>query len=284
MLGEDIISQIGEKYDLTGIDLWAPKTPGINFFNCDISKQQRLAEIFQEVKPWLIIHAAAYTDVDACEQDSDKADLINAQGTKNIVDVCKNIKAKLIFVSTDYVFDGTKGSPYQETDPVSPINKYGYSKLAGENFVRAGLDEFLIIRTSWLFGRGGKNFVDTIIGKAKREKQLKVVDDQRGSPTHTVSLALGIEKLIDSVFQGVSASGNYGIYHLTNSEHCSWCEFAKEIVKLKKLPTKIIPIDSSAIRRPAKRPVVSILDNSRYQRVTGHTLCRWQEALKEYLK
>ncbi len=320
MLGIDLKARLAASYDLYGMDVRSFENAGENFFRADISDIKTVELPFFKIKPWLVIHAAAYTDVDGCEKDKEKADLINAQGTKNIAELCRQIKARLIYISTDYVFDGKKDKPYLEADKPNPISEYGRSKLKGEEFVRSILEEFLIVRTSWLFGKNGKNFVDTIAAKAAQEKVLRVVNDQRGSPTYTVDLSDALARLIEAVLtplekatDGVGGeylgdnSGSklpssiivkeprpltgfiaqmdkkkFGVYHVSNSGDCTWFEFAKKIVELKRLPAQVIPTDSAAINRPAKRPEMSILDKSKYRNLTGHILPDWQEALKKY--
>ncbi|MFH2138561.1 MAG: dTDP-4-dehydrorhamnose reductase [Candidatus Omnitrophota bacterium] len=283
MLGSDLQKQFAAHYEICGTDITSVPAQAREFFCCDIRSVDQVKEVFSSVKPWLVIHGAAYADVDGCETDPQKADLINAQGTKNVAQACSQIGAKLIYISTDYVFDGEKGDSYLETDAVNPINAYGRSKLAGEEFVRSLVTESLIVRTSWLFGKTGKNFVETIISLAKQQKQLTIVSDQRGSPTHTVSLAKAIEMLIDSVFCDSGNPVNRGVYHVSNSDSCSWYDFAKRIVALKGIEVEILPVDSNTFMRPAKRPQMSVLDNSRYQKLTGDILCSWHKALENYL-
>jgi len=163
------------------------------------------------------------------------------------------------------------------------LNVYGRTKLDGENFILENLKEFLIIRTSWLFGKHGKNFVETIVNKAREGGALKVVDDQQGSPTYTRSLADALKRLIKPVFVNSSDINNFGIYHVSNGQSCTWYEFAKTILKLSNIQTEVLPVKSSQFKRPAKRPAISVLNNQRYEQVTAHKLCSWQEALKQYL-
>jgi dTDP-4-dehydrorhamnose reductase len=209
-------------------------------------------------------------------------DRINGVGTRVIAEGCRSCRAKLLYISTDYVFNGEKGSAYTESDLPQPLNVYGGSKLKGEEDVRTLVPESLIVRTSWLFGRYGKNFVATIIEKAKQNKQLQVVDDQRGSPTSTMTLAEAIKRLLPAVFFGAAAEA-YGIYHVSNSGNCSWYEFAKTIVACADLPAEVVPVDSGTVNRPAKRPRLSILDTGRYEKLTGDKLSSWRDALNRYL-
>lgn len=283
MLGEDLSFQFTSCYDVAGIDIRPSKNKNILYYNCDINDEDNLAGIFNTVAPQLVIHAAAYTDVDGCEQNSEKAELINVMGTKNIVNLCRRNKTKLVFISTDYVFDGNKDIAYNEDDRPNPLNIYGRSKLAAESIIRSELVEFLIVRTSWLFGSCGRNFVDAIINKSNQQSELHVVDDQVGCPTYTLSLAEAISKLSSIIFNNQTSVDKYGIYHVTNSNSCSWYEFAAKIIEFKNINCKIIPVGSSFINRPAKRPRRSILANRRYESITDSKLCSWQEALKTYL-
>lgn len=284
MLGKALISRFNDRFCVIALDLNPVKenNSSIVFCPADICNLDALNGIFHKYRPEIVIHAAAYTDVDGCENKTELAYRINGQGTQNIACLCKQIKAKLIYTSTDYVFDGSKGGAYREDDPPNPLNVYGRSKLEGEKAVARTIAEYLIVRTSWLFGAGGKNFVDTIIDKAGKGEQLKVVNDQIGSPTHTESLAQAIEKLIGHIFQKNKRNA-YGIYHITNSGTCSWFEFAREIIDLSKTKAQILPLSSTEFARSAQRPAISILDNSRYNEITGHSLCSWQEALKQYI-
>jgi dTDP-4-dehydrorhamnose reductase len=184
----------------------------------------------------------------------------------------------LCHISTDYVFDGTKSTPYTPFDGTNPINAYGESKLAGEKYIQWIMNEFYIVRTSWLYGKQGKNFVSTILRLANERPELRVVDDQRGSPTSTVSLSLALRALLET--------GAYGIYHFTDETKggISWFDFANEIVRLSGLRTRVIPIPTSEFPLPARRPVNSVLETTVFSAVTGHAPVDWKEALKEYLR
>lgn len=228
----------------------------------------------KEIKPDYLIHTAAYTDVDGSELNPEKAYLLNAIGTRNLVMACEMIDCPIIYISTDYVFDGAKGEPYDEWDMPNPINKYGLSKLIGERFVTSLTNKFYIIRTSWLYGKNGKNFVNTILKLASEKEEIEVVNDQIGSPTYTCDLAVKLKELMGK---------GYGIYHITNASHCSWYEFALEIVKIKGLKTRIKPVTSEQINRPAKRPTFSVLNKTMLQLEGIKELREWQDALKEYL-
>ena len=242
----------------------------------DICYADRVHETIVELRPDVVINCAAYTRVDDCETEQEKAFAVNATGVKNIALACRDSASLLIHISTDYVFDGTKQEPYREADKTHPRSVYGQSKLAGENFVRTILTRYVIIRSLWLYGRGGNNFVATIQKLAQGKKELRVVNDQTGTPTYTRDLAHAIKALL---------GGNpQGIYHIANQGTCTWCEFARRIVELTSSPANIIPISSDELERPAKRPAYSVLDCSRFIQETGMELRHWDAALQEYLQ
>ena len=267
MLGKALVEQLSKKYSIKAISRK----------DADITDLNAIIKVIVKTKPDIIIHTAAYTKVDDCEGNSPLAYKVNAIGARNVAVACHKIDASLVYVSTDYVFDGTKNSTYTEFDATGPISVYGKSKLAGEIFIQQILSRFYIIRTSWLYGAGGANFVDTIINKAKTEKELKVVDDQRGSPTYTKDLADKIGEIIDKE--------RYGTYHVTNNGSCSWFEFAKKIIEYSSIKgVDVVPIKSNALNRPAKRPANSVLQNFMLE-LEGIPLLRsWEEAVREYIE
>ena len=306
MLGIDLCRELWKSYELIGLD-FVQRTESCvqRFVKCDITKGNEVTAIIAKVSPDVVIHAAAWTDVDGCELDPKKAYRINGEGTKNVVLACKATGATLIYLSTDFVFDGKKKNPYKETDKTDPLSTYAGSKLKGEAAVKRILKKYFILRTSWLYGKHGKNFVDTILSKAKSEKILKVVDDQIGSPTYTKDLARAIHvllgKIVGSWELGVGSGAGkaygvqrnntqytihntqYGTYHVSNAGSVSWYNYAKDILKLAGLRTKVVPISSKELDRPAKRPKMSVLDNSKFIKFTGHKMRSWQGALKEYV-
>lgn len=222
-----------------------------------------------------IVHAAAMTNVDGCESDPDAALRVNRDATRHVADLARERGAVFVYVSTDYVFDGTKRSPYLEEDPTGPINAYGRSKLEGE---RAAIDSgarALIVRTSWLFGPGGKNFVDTIASKLERGEGLRVVDDQKGSPTYSRDLAHAIELLL--------RRGSLGTVHATNSGATTWYGLAKEIASDLGSDAPIAPVATEEFPRPAARPRYSVLSGARFRAWTGENLAPWEEAVRHYL-
>lgn len=234
--------------------------------NMDITDAELVENALTQVHPDFVIHCAAYTNVDKAEEEPEKADLINAKGTENIAKVCAKLDIPIVYISTDYVFDGTKTTPYTANDEPNPINVYGKTKLLGEEMVKKHCEKYYIARTSWLYGHYGKNFVETMISMAKNE-EIKVVDDQIGCPTWTVELANGILKLL---------SMPYGTYHVCGSGETSWYGFAKEIYKQMNLNVNLKPCTTEEFSRPAKRPHHSVMDNKK--------ICRtWEAALHDYI-
>ncbi|MBU0549327.1 MAG: dTDP-4-dehydrorhamnose reductase, partial [Candidatus Omnitrophica bacterium] len=224
MLGSILTEVLSAEFEVKGIDIE----------DSDIIDTEKTTKIIKNYNPGIIIHTAGFTDVDECELNQKKAFSINSLGTKNVAGAANEVGATLFYISTDYVFDGKKSIPYTESDIPNPVNIYGKSKLEGEEIIRNNLTKYFILRTSWLFGPRGKNFVSTILQKAKENDRLQVVDDQVGSPTYTLDLADAIRFLL-STLNSQLLSGYYGIYHITNAGSCSWYEFAKEIIFLKQL-------------------------------------------------
>ncbi len=242
----------------------------------DICDKEAVQKEIVELKPDIVLNCAAYTDVDGCETDEKRAFAVNAEGVKNVAEACKKTGSKMLHISTDFVFNGLKTTPYAEEDIPEPLSVYGSSKLQGEKYITEALRSYLIIRTSWLFGSGGKNFVSTIAGLSEKGSDIKVVADQKGSPTYTHDLAEAIKILI---FKKKSGS-----YNICNSGICSWHEFAWQIIKLMGKQNSVIPIMSDELQRPAERPAFSALDCRKIEYETGHVMRPWQEALCDYIK
>jgi dTDP-4-dehydrorhamnose reductase len=222
-----------------------------------------------------VVHAAAMTDVDACEGDPDLALRVNRDATRHVADLARERGATLVYVSTDYVFDGSKRSPYLEEDPTDPINAYGRSKLEGERAAGSSGAKTLIVRTSWLFGPGGKNFVDTIASKLERGESLRVVDDQKGSPTYSRDLAHAIELLL--------RRGSQGTVHATNSGATTWYGLAREIARTLRSDAPLTPVTTEEFPRPAPRPRFSVLSGARFRAWTGENLRPWEDAVSHFL-
>ncbi len=231
-------------------------------------------EQIADARPEVIVHAGAYTDVDGAEREPARAMAINAEGTSRVARAAAALGARLIYISTDYVFDGRQQVPYREDDRPNPLNMYGRSKLRGEEQVMKHCSGSLIVRTAWLYGASGRNFVKTIARLAAEQPVLRVVSDQRGCPTHAQDLAQAIGKLIRSDVKG--------ILHATNSGDCTWYEFAQSIVEAMGLSTMVEPITTAEADRPARRPPYSVLSLSRLQSL-GIVLPHWRESLTRFL-
>lgn len=237
--------------------------------NLDITDLKQVEEVLNAEKPDAVVHCAAYTNVNKAEEEKDLAIKINGEGTENLAKVCAKLDIPIVYISTDYVFDGTKKEAYLPYDKTNPINAYGLSKLKGEEAVQKHCTKYYITRTSWLYGLHGKNFVETMISLADKP-ELKVVDDQVGCPTWTQELSNGITTLL-------SEEAPYGIYHVCGTGHTSWHGFAKEIFELAGLNVNLVPCKSDEFPSPAKRPANSIMYND--------NICRtWKAALKDYMK
>jgi len=242
----------------------------------DITDLASIKAAVNDLKPDLVINCAAYTKVDEAEREEHRALMVNGFGVHNLCLVCQERDIPLVHFSTDYIFDGTKADPYTIYDDPSPINAYGRSKLLGEKYILWLLDRFYLIRTSWLFGLHGKNFVESMLELGQRQKHIFVVNDQRGCPTWTYHLAQAVVALIET--------GRYGVYHITNSEPTTWFDFAREIFRLSNVDIEVSPTSSDKLPRPAKRPGNSVLDPFPLPEVLGRGMPSWREALREYLE
>ncbi len=242
----------------------------------DITDLNMVKEVVNNIKPDVIINCAAYTNVDGCESDFKGAFQVNALGPRNLAIAAKEANSKLLHISTDYVFEGEGTSPYKEYDRVNPNSIYGKTKALGDDYVRELCDKYFIVRTSWLYGRYGKNFVYTISNLGDKNDSIKVVNDQLGNPTNCEDLAYNILKLI--------VTEEYGIYHCTGEGICSWYDFAVEIIKLKGCHCKVEPCTTEEYPRPAKRPSYSALDNLMLECTIGNTMRDWKEALKDFFQ
>lgn len=265
-LGHDLLKTLAPSHDVTGVDIG----------EIDITDPASVQGVVRDQDADTVINCAAYTNVDSCESDSDKAWAVNADGAGNTARACAEAGAALIHISTDYVFDGTNKEPYLEDDPTSPLGEYGRGKLAGEELVRRELpDGHLIVRTAWLFGSTGQNFVKTMLKLGRERDQLKVVDDQTGSPTYTGHLALALKALAETRLD------QPGIYHMTNSGHCSWHDFATGIFSLAGIEVDLQPTTSEEFGSPTPRPAYSVLANTRAPEIS---LPPWRQGLIECLQ
>jgi dTDP-4-dehydrorhamnose reductase len=230
----------------------------------------------QALRPDVVINAAAFTRVDDCETHKEEAFLINGQGAGNLAMAAASVNALLVHYSTDYIFDGLKKDAYLEADTPNPQSIYGKSKLLGEELIRQNCPSHLILRTSWLFGKNGPNFIRTIVGMARKGMPLRVVNDQKGSPTYSKDLAAHTLKMIDA--------GCRATYHLTNGGSCTWFELASKAIEWAAIKgISIVPVSTSEFPRPAQRPANSILDNAHLKRDGLPLMRHWQEAAREYI-
>jgi dTDP-4-dehydrorhamnose reductase len=237
----------------------------------DITNIDDVNAFFSSNKTDYCINCAAYTAVDKAEEEVDKAYLLNATAVKNLVEACKNTGAVLIHVSTDFVFDGTKITPYTEADSPNPLSVYGKSKLQGEMYIKETWDRHFIVRTSWLYSEYGNNFVKTMLRLAETKDEISVVNDQIGSPTYAGDLASFLLEIINK------PSKDYGIYHYSNEGEISWYDFAVEIFKQHKKAVRVIPIPTSAYPTAAKRPTYSVMDLSKAKITFGNTIPLWKQ-------
>ena len=241
----------------------------------DITNEDAVKKMIREYRPSVIFHCAAYTAVDKAEEEQEKCYQVNVLGTKYLTEAAKEMDAKIIYISTDYVFDGTKEGLYQVEDKVNPVNYYGKTKYLGENFV-SKYENHIIVRISWVFGINGKNFIRTMLNLAESHKELNVVCDQIGSPTYTKDLA-GL--LVNMFLSNVK-----GLYHVTNEGYCSWYEFAEFIFKESRKKVKVHPILTKDYKTIAKRPLNSKLSKESLDDIGMKRLPEWQDAVKRYIR
>lgn len=240
----------------------------------DVSSFSVVEDYFARVRPELVIHTAALTDVDRCEKEPGLALLVNARGSRNIALACQGFNAEMVHISTNFIFNGKSKDFYREDSLPDPINIYGYSKLLAEFFVKELLKNYYIVRTSWLYGEGEDNFVKRMIELACQRKLLCIVDDQWAAPSYTVDLAEGILRL--------AASKKYGIYNMTNKGYCSRFQWVKEIIRISEIDVELKAVSSDYFPTPAVRPAFTVLSNDLLEQKIGFRLRSWEEALKEY--
>lgn len=259
-LGKDVLLELERKNH---------QAYGLDRQQLDITIEEDVMAYISEVKPDVILHCAAYTNVDAAEENEDAAYAVNAAGTEYLAKAASQNGAKMLYVSTDYVFDGSANKPYEVDEPTKPLGAYGRTKLAGEQLLQKNLDEFFIVRTAWVFGIHGNNFVKTMLRLGKERGEVGVVHDQVGSPTYTVDLAQLMVELMET--------DKYGVYHATNSGICSWYEFAVEIFKQAKMDVKVNPLTTDQFPRPAARPKYSVLSKKRIEQEGLNPLRDWKK-------
>ena len=268
LLGQELVKELSDE-QLTALSIE----------DVDLRDHARVRDLIRESRPEWVLLLAAYTDVDGCESNRDLAFAVNCDGAVNVAEAAREAESRLLFVSTDYVFDGSKRSPYQTSDARNPVSVYGATKARAEERLLQILPEVFIARTSWLFGQGGKCFPATILKLAATRPEISVVNDQRGSPTFTCDLASALVQLCRSSARG--------IVHVTNSGDCTWFDFASEIVRQSELPTSgvkplVKPVTSAEFPRPAKRPAYSVLSPDSLHAYNIY-MPAWQDALRRYL-
>ncbi|QEM68164.1 dTDP-4-dehydrorhamnose reductase [Geobacter sp. FeAm09] len=263
MLGRDLLPLLGDR------------GRGVDIDGIDITSLESVERVLTAVRPSVVVNCAAYTDVDGCESNQETAMQVNGEGVAHLAMASRMIGACLVQISTDYVFDGGKGTPYLEDDAPNPLNVYGESKLAGEMNAAVNPDH-LIVRTQWLYGHHGKNFVETMLRLGAERQELSVVDDQVGSPTWTVDLAHAVVALMEK--------GCRGVYHAANGGYCSWNDFARAIFQEAGMAVTVTAMTTEQLNRPARRPLHSPLDCGKLARDGGYRPQPWREALRSYLR
>ncbi len=251
----------------------------IDFINTDVDELditniEAVMKLAKEIKPYAIVNCAAYTAVDACETNRDLAFKVNVLGPRNLSIAASETGAKIVHISTDYVFDGTKNTPYYEFDELCPKSVYGVTKAQAEEMVKQFANRYFILRTAWLYG-DGKNFVKTMLRLSETNDIVKVVGDQFGTPTSAAELVKGIDSLL--------FTDNYGLFHATCEGSCNWAEFAEEIFKLTGKKTKVQKITTQEYNAPANRPAHSILENYMFKMTNGYIFADWKDAIREYI-
>lgn len=248
---------------------------GLDRRQADVANLDEVRGALGLARPQWVVHLAALTRVDDCEADAERAHRVNGLGARNVAQAAAELGAPILALSTDYVFPGDAARPYREDDATGPRSAYGASKLAGELGIREVHPRHIIVRTAWLYGRGGTNFVDTLLGRVRAGDPLRVVDDQRGSPTWASDLAPALVRLV--------AAGRYGTYHCTNSGDCTWHDLAVHVLGRAGIVAPVARIDSATLARPARRPAYSVMSNRSYEHTTGHRMPPWQDAVDRYL-
>ncbi len=283
MLGRVLIELLRKEHEVWGLGRRPNPHEGVPYLRADLEERASFAdEVARQAFDW-ILHTAAWTDVDGCERDPDRARRANVEATANLVSSVQGTEARFLFLSTDYVYDGAKRVPYAETDRTGPLNVYGRTKLEAEEEVAAAkLGGAFLLRTSWLYGAGGVNFVDKILSMAGKRAVLKVVSDQVGAPTYALDLAQGIQDFMAEACRSSQIAP--GVYHLTQGGWTSWFEFARDIVALSGAAAEVIPVPAREVTRPAKRPANSMLSTEKIVRASRVSLRPYREALADYLE
>ncbi len=279
MLAKQIITDLERGHSEIGPlpnEMLHPQILKCDVDELDITDNDACRAYFISNMPDICINCAAYTNVDGCETNQLDAFKVNAMGARNLARACELVGAKMVHISTDYVFNGEGTMPFCEFDPVAPQSVYGKTKLAGEKFVEQFCSKFFIVRTAWLYGYEGNNFVKTMVRLGKERGSLSVVDDQRGNPTNAADLSHHILT--------IAPTCEYGVYHCTGKGECSWYEFAKEIMECAGIEAIVSPCTTEEFPRPAKRPAYSSLENMMLKATVGDNMRHWKDALKAYFE
>ncbi len=267
MLGQELCQAWSDDYEVVACDR----------SQLDVTDAGQVMKVLQEVAPDVIVHAAAYTKVDLAEQEHDLCYRVNVGGTRHVAEATRKIGAKMCYISTDYVFDGCAQSPYAEDSPTGPLNVYGQTKYKGELEVQELLDNYVIVRVSWLCGIYGPNFVKAILAKAQAGESLTVVNDQQGVPTFTRDVAVGLKNLLDK--------GSRGLYHMTSQGECSWFQFVQNILKQENLKVELNQAKTVLGARSAQRPMYSVMSINKLKAELGtEAMPHWQNSLEHMLK
>jgi dTDP-4-dehydrorhamnose reductase len=267
LLGREIVDLFGKEYELHATDV----------SECDVTIPDDCERAIGGFRPGVVVHCAAYTAVDKAESEEERAFAVNRDGTGNVARKCREHGAFLVAFGSDYVFDGASRRPYAEDDDASPLSAYGRSKRAAEEALRAETPEHLLIRSQWLYGPHGRNFVFAILDKARRGEPLRVVSDQKGCPTYVRDLAAAVKRLLDA--------GARGTFHFSNEGEATWHEFAAFVLaRACPGPVSLAPVPASELAYPAPRPAYSVLSKEKYRSFTGDTPRRWEDAVSEFLK
>lgn len=266
-LGYDVMNELAKRgYEGVGVDV----------DEMDITDARKVDEVITKAQVDKVVHCAAYTAVDAAEDNVELCRRVNAEGTENIAKVCKRLDLPMVYLSTDYVFDGEGERPWEPDDERDPLNVYGQTKYEGELAVERNLDKYFIVHIAWVFGVNGKNFIKTMLNLAQNHDTITVVDDQVGSPTYTYDLARLLVDMIETE--------KYGRYHATNEGLCTWYEFAKEIFRQAGVDVKVVPVTSEQFQAKARRPHNSRMNKDKLEAMGFQRLPSWQDALSRYLK
>lgn len=266
-LGYDVVKRLWE------LDI---ESKGVDVVDFDLTNKEEVQAYIRQYNPDVVVHCAAYTAVDKAEDEKELCYAVNVSGTEYIAEVCKELDAKMVYISTDYVFNGDGEEPFEVDSPVGAKNQYGLTKYQGELEVQKYLDKYFIVRVSWVFGINGNNFIKTMLRLGKAREALNVIDDQVGSPTYTLDLA----KLIVDMIQ----TNKYGIYHASNEGYCSWYEFTKEIFRQAGYRTKVNPITTDQYPTKATRPLNSRMSKKSLDEMEFERLPKWEDAVTRYMQ